>query len=142
MKSQHTVIVDTSALISLLSEDDSLHEQAVTLATQLRHKNQLLIIPAEVLAETLVVLRPRVGKEKTVAIGTELLSSPEITVVPTQQQTLHQTLTKLMETTGGPSYIDCLVMATADEYQTTQIFGFDAAFDKNGYVLPEAEQAA
>ena len=33
-----------------------------------------------------------------------------------------------------PSYGDCLVMATADFYDTHEIFGFDAVFAKNGYV--------
>jgi len=32
--------------------------------------------------------------------------------------------------------VDCLVMATADFYETREIFGFDTAFTKNGYYLP------
>jgi predicted nucleic acid-binding protein len=34
------------------------------------------------------------------------------------------------------SYVDCLVMATADFYGTREIFGFDAVFPQNGYSLP------
>jgi predicted nucleic acid-binding protein len=70
------------------------------------------------------------------------LTSPDFSVVPTQRGTLHQTLTKLSQQTGGASYIDCLVMATADEYQTTDVFGFDETFRKNGYTVPGTRQAA
>jgi hypothetical protein len=43
-----------------------------------------------------------------------------------------------------PSYVDCLVMATADFYATREIFGFDAVFPQNGYHLPgtSGQQAA
>jgi predicted nucleic acid-binding protein len=45
----------------------------------------------------------------------------------------------------SPSFVDCLVMVYADVCKTTEIFGFDETFAKNGYRLPEApkeEQAA
>lgn len=32
------------------------------------------------------------------------------------------------------SFTDCVVMAFADEYETKDIFGFDEAFRKNGYI--------
>lgn len=136
------VLVDTSTLISLLSENDSLHEQAVTLARALRQAQQPLIIPTEVLAETLNVLRPRLGNETTVAIATELLSSPDFSVAPTKREVLHLTLQKLRAQTGNASYIDCLVMASADYYETDQIFGFDETFHKNRYILPGRREAA
>lgn len=41
---------------------------------------------------------------------------------------------------GAPSFFDCLVMAFATHYQTPFIFGFDEAFAKNGYRLPEATE--
>jgi hypothetical protein len=34
-----------------------------------------------------------------------------------------------------PSFVDCLVMATANFYQTREIFGFDAVFAQNGCKL-------
>ncbi len=41
------------------------------------------------------------------------------------------------------SYTDCVVMAVADEYHTTQIFGFDEDFKKHGYrVLPSPGRQA
>jgi hypothetical protein len=39
---------------------------------------------------------------------------------------------------GAPAFFDCLVMAFATQYQTSYVFGFDDAFAKNGYRLPEA----
>jgi predicted nucleic acid-binding protein len=50
----------------------------------------------------------------------------------------------IAQTNKRPSFVDCLVMATADFYDTREIFGFDAVFAKNGYSLPgtEEQQAA
>jgi predicted nucleic acid-binding protein len=39
-----------------------------------------------------------------------------------------------------PSFVDCLVMATANANNTREIFGFDAVFAKNGYFLPGTSQ--
>ena len=39
-----------------------------------------------------------------------------------------------------PSFVDCLVMATANANNTREIFGFDAVFTKNGYFLPGASE--
>ncbi len=137
-----TVLLDTSALISLLSETDSLHEEAVAFAQALRQAKQLVIVPTEVLAETLNVLRSRLGNEVTVAIGDELLTPPDFAVTPTPRPVLHLTLQKLLGQTGNASYIDCLVMASADHYKTDAIFGFDDTFRKNGYTLPGERSAA
>ena len=41
---------------------------------------------------------------------------------------------------GAPSFFDCVVMAFATHCQTPYIFGFDDAFAKNGYRLPEAAE--
>jgi hypothetical protein len=41
------------------------------------------------------------------------------------------------------SFVDCLVMAYANLYDTREIFGFDAVFVQNGYHLPsKAEKQA
>jgi predicted nucleic acid-binding protein len=137
-----TVVFDTSALISLLSDNDSRHQQAVTLAHALRQTQQTLVIPTEVLAEALNVLRPRLGNEATAAIGTELLTAPDFAVTPTPRLVLQLTLAKLRKQTGDASYIDCLVIAAADHYKTDLIFGFDDTFRKNGYGLPGERRAA
>ncbi len=55
---------------------------------------------------------------------------------------LQLTLTKLRRQTGNASYIDCLVMASADHYKTGVILGFDETFRKNGYSLPTESEAA
>jgi hypothetical protein len=39
-----------------------------------------------------------------------------------------------------PSFVDCLVMATANANNTREIFGFDAVFAMNGYFLPGASE--
>src|SRR5512135_3923933 len=92
----------------LTSDTDSLHAEAVALAENLRERRRPLIIPAEVLAETLNVLRPRLGNRATVTIGNELLTSADIAVIPTPREVLELTLTKLQRQTGNASYIEVI----------------------------------
>jgi predicted nucleic acid-binding protein len=35
-------------------------------------------------------------------------------------------------------FTDCVVMTVADRYDTKQIFGFDLAFRRSGYLIPDA----
>ena len=55
---------------------------------------------------------------------------------PTYDGQVTATLHLPQSATGSPSYIDCLVMACADEHKAKHVFGSDAACKKNGYLLP------
>ena len=45
-----------------------------------------------------------------------------------------EALEKFQKQPKSVSFTDCIVMAFADEYETREIFGFDDAFRKNGYI--------
>jgi predicted nucleic acid-binding protein len=49
------------------------------------------------------------------------------------QTNVHQALRKFETLPQAVSFTDCLVMATADEYETRDIFGFDKQFQDAGY---------
>ena len=67
------------------------------------------------------------------------LTKHPLRIIPSNETILAGAL-DLLETAKGqsPSFVDCLVMTSADYYQTQEIFGFDEVFAKNGYRLPEA----
>ena len=54
-------------------------------------------------------------------------------MVLTKQTNADQALQKFETLPQGVSFTDCLVMATADEYETRDIFGFDKQFADAGY---------
>ena len=103
-----------------------------------------MILPYEVFAEALNIFGKKVGRREAVSAGKALLArhvSGSLQIVPSEETILAAALDLLLTAKGqSPSFVDCLVMVSADHYQTKEIFGFDEAFAKNGYRLPEAPE--
>ena len=148
--SQIVVILDSSALIAQINVKDLWHEKANKTADVITQTERKVILPAEVLAETLNRIGNNIGSQAAVAAGNALLArdaSGDI-LLTHSNPSLAAAALKLLNTVEEsqdkrPSFVDCLVMATADFYETREIFGFDAVFTKNGYFLPgRSEQKA
>ena len=135
-----TIIVDSSALVSLLKRDDVDHEKAVIIIDGSIARQQLrVILPSEVLAETLNILGKKLGNRAEVVAGRALLNridNSELLLTSSNPNLVRTALELRATYTGNPSFIDCLVMSYAEEYQTNLVFGFDETFRKNGYQLP------
>ncbi len=134
-----TVIFDSSGLVSLVKADDLLHKQAVEIAQALTDNGWSLLLPYEVLAESLNTIARLVNKHSAVIVGESLIkqyATQKLTFVQSEPHVVTSALRRLKSAAGKPSFIDCLVMACADEHKTRYIFGFDTAFRKNGYYLP------
>ncbi len=129
------VIFDSSGLISILHEDDSLHERAVAILGPLEDQRIDLIIPSEVFAETINAIGKRFGNPFAITAGNALLER-RFYIAQSDDALLKATLDRLTRQKNSVSFIDCLVMAWADHYGTKTIFGFDGAFAANGYSLP------
>jgi predicted nucleic acid-binding protein len=130
------IIADSSGLISLLIDTDSNHAAAHDIAAQLTEDGTTVLIPSEVLAETINILGKKFGHEQTAQVIDDLFQSAAFTVTPSSDVMRKDALSRFRETTGSISYTDCLVMAVADHYGVTAIFGFDEIFSKQGYQLP------
>jgi predicted nucleic acid-binding protein len=76
------------------------------------------------------ILGRKVGHTAARAVVAEL--SPPFLVLTTQAN-VAQALKKFETLPQAVSFTDCLVMATADEYATSDIFGFDKQFEEAGY---------
>ena len=108
-----------------------------------------MILPYEVFAEALNIFGKKVGRIEAASAGKALLArhvSGSLRILPSDEAILAAALDLLLTARGqSPSFVDCLVMVSADHYQTKEIFGFDETFWKNGYRLPAAlenQQAA
>ena len=131
---EHVIIADTSGLVSLFLPGDHNHEPAVKAAKKLQNEHKDILIPAAVFVEFLNILGRKVGHTVTRAVVAEL-SSPFL--ILTTQTNINQALKKFESLPEGVSFTDCLVMATADEYATHEIFGFDKQFEDAGYIRLE-----
>jgi len=135
-----TIIVDSSALVALLKRDDADHEKAVIIMDGPVVQQRLrVVLPSEVLAETLNILGKKLGNRAETAAGRVLLNrivSGDLLLASSSPKIIRTALELRATYTGNPSFIDCLVMAYTEEYQTKLIYGFDETFHKNGYQLP------
>jgi predicted nucleic acid-binding protein len=137
-----TVIFDSSGLVSLVKSDDQLHNKAVHVAEKLATDGWRLLVPYEVLAESLNTIGKLVNRRSAVIVGDALMEqygSQELMFIQGEPHLVTSALQRLKSMTGAPSFVDCLVMACADEHQTKFIFGFDTTFRKNGYFLPDTK---
>jgi predicted nucleic acid-binding protein len=127
---ESVIIADTSGLVSLFLPDDHNHEVALQAAEKLRSAHKDILIPAAVFVELLNILGRKVGHTTALAAVSEL--SPPFLVLTTQTN-VSQALKKFEALPQAVSFTDCLVMAVADEYATSDIFGFDKQFADAGY---------
>jgi predicted nucleic acid-binding protein len=127
---ESVIIADTSGLVSLFLPDDHNHEVALKAAEKLRSAHKDILIPAAVFIELLNILGRKVGHTTALAAVSEL--SPPFLVLTTQTN-VSQALKKFEALPQSVSFTDCLVMAVADEYATSDIFGFDKQFADAGY---------
>ncbi len=134
------VIVDSSALVALLKIDDADHAMAINIMDKIIFVQGFrVLLPVEVLAETLNIIGKKEGKLAAVTAGRTLLDREtrgEVLFAPSVSSILASALDIQETASGGPGFVDCLVMAHADQQQTSYVFGFDTTFKKNGYRLP------
>jgi predicted nucleic acid-binding protein len=120
--SEKVIIADTSGLVSLFLPGDHNHEVAMKAAEKLRSAHKDILIPPAVFVELLNILGRKVGHTAARAAVAEL--TPPFLVLTTQTN-VTQALKKFETLPQSVSFTDCLVMATADAYATSDIFGFD-----------------
>ncbi len=136
------IIADSSGLVSLAAATDANHAPAVAAAKRLEAAHTPMIVPYEVFTETLNVLGRTAGHDTAIRTAHELASAPSFLVIDTDEQTRRAALRRFETQPQSVSYTDCVVMACAEAYHTTQIFGFDEAFKKNGFRRIQEEATA
>lgn len=132
-------ILDSSAIISLVNVADSLHEESVRIDQLIAAEGWLTLLPREVFAETLNAIGKKIGRPQAVAVGRLILDrydAHDFEFTHPERHVYDTALKLQADGSGSPSFIDCLVMALADEYNTRYVVGFDATFGRNGYWLP------
>ncbi|MBB4984776.1 type II toxin-antitoxin system VapC family toxin [Streptomyces nymphaeiformis] len=127
-----TIIADTSGLVSLFHPLDSNHALAVKAAEQLQDSDATMLVPIAVYLELLNILGRIMGHEIAARVAEEL-SDHFVILNNISSASLLASLKIFSDVPSGVSHTDCLVMASCDEYGTSDIFGFDKAFVRLGY---------
>jgi predicted nucleic acid-binding protein len=127
------IIADTSGLVSLAIETDHNHKPAMKAASELREVSQPVILPFDVLVETINVLGKQINHEIALGTAGELLRPGGQFILIETRPYLVAALQKFKDQSGAVSLTDCIVMSVADDYGTKDIFGFDMQFKDAGY---------
>lgn len=129
------IIADSSGLISLTSVSDSNHVRAEKALDQGFMRAGSIVIPMEVYSEALNTI----GKKKNHSASMQfarIIDETETFLITYSDEKIRQhALNLYRKQKESTSFIDCIVMVTADHYSTKEIFGFDEVFKKNGYSL-------
>ncbi len=134
MRMNKAVIADTSGLISLTSKDDKNHKIALGIGRGLLKIEGSVYIATEIFAEMMNVLGKKVSHNAGMKAALKIEQSPFFLIVDTTHEIRKIALRKFKKVPESVSFTDCLVMAFADYFETKEIFGFDEAFRKNGYL--------
>lgn len=132
------LIADSSGIVSLVSETDRNHPLARNLANQLIQSPGSILVPSDVLSETLNILGKKAGHETAIKTGQTILQSDTFVVVYPDEDLVDDAFTLFRTQKESVSFTDCLVMATANYYGVKDIFGFDEVFVDNGYTTAKA----
>lgn len=128
------LILDSSAYISLGSISDSNYRRAEAISKIIQDTRRSVIVPGDVFTEILNVVGKKGSHKRAVIQGHQLLSSDVFTITDTTSNIRQDAFEIFKKQPESVSFTDCIVMATADHYETNEIFGFDEAFRKNGYI--------
>ena len=132
-KTNDLIIADTSGVVSLAVDTDHNHSRAMEEATLLSTEQRTILVPTNVLVETLNVLGKKSGHDTALRVLHELLL-PGGQFLLTDSTPFHQAASaKFKAQPAAVSFTDCIVMAVADGYNTLDIFGFDKQFADAGY---------
>jgi predicted nucleic acid-binding protein len=134
------IIADSSGLFSLVIPTDSNYGNAGAVASRLTTEEHVVLIPSEVLAETINILGKKFGHENAVQLIEGILESQIFLVTSSSDLARRDALELFRAAAAGVSYTDCLVMAVADHHDTRLVFGFDDIFHQRGYLLPGEPQ--
>ncbi|MEU5301768.1 type II toxin-antitoxin system VapC family toxin [Streptomyces noursei] len=135
------IVADTSGLVSLFHPLDKNHQAAVAEAKRLRGSGFEVIVPVAVYLELLNVLGRVLGHQAAIKVAQEL-SEDFLILNNASSSLMAETLRMFQEASESVSHTDCFVMATCDEFDTREIFGFDRAFTRFGYSIIQQEVAS
>jgi predicted nucleic acid-binding protein len=99
-----------------------------------------VLTPGEVFAETLNVVGKRFGHAVALELAGVLVDSELFVIEETGDEMRLAALQRFARQPESVSFTDCVVMAMADHFDTTEIFGFDQAFATNGYHIPTRDE--
>ena len=131
------ILLDTSAIFSLLNVEDSHHRRAAEIHKAILSRKASLVLPNFLLAESHTILNRRMGYQVAKEFLDAALRDFEIERVTLEDEwtahaILHQTTRR-----RDLSYFDAVAVAVAERLGIKEIFSFDSHFERSGLTLSQ-----
>jgi uncharacterized protein len=125
------ILIDTSAIYAFVARTDVNHPRAVEFVKAARRQRSVFILPDLVFAETMTLLKARLGAGVAVRVGEELRSNPAYLWSPLTENAERDTWATFQQYVDKAwSYTDCALLVAARRVAVSQVFSFDRHFDQ------------
>jgi predicted nucleic acid-binding protein len=128
------VFVDTSAWLALYDRSDQHHRAALRIADELKAQRATLTLSDFVLAESLTLIRFRVGHSWAVRFGQVILESRVADIVEVDHKLRRRAWDIFRQYEDKDfSFVDCSSFALMEHLGVTASFAFDRHFEQYGF---------
>ena len=123
------ILIDTGAIFAFVTRTDSHHEAAKRFVREWLDQEGIFVLPDIVFAETMTLLKARVGPDVAVRVGRELRQNSAYAWLPVGDDGERDTWAVFQRFTDKEwSFTDCAVLALARREKISAIFAFDRHF--------------
>lgn len=130
------VFLDTSALVSVIYEDDDMHERSKLLFDHVRREGCRLVVTDYIFDECITSVLSRAGHKLAVLAG-QLMFDSQIIEFAWLDQAIKLRAWEyfIKHNDKGYSFTDCTSFVLMKEMKLTHYLGFDKHFDRAGFRL-------
>lgn len=122
-------LIDAGAFLAMIDVSDSNHVAAALFVRS--HSADSFYVPDTVFAETMVLIKARLGARPAVDLGDRIRESRQFLLVPLTPDDHEATWTIFSRYTDKDwSYVDCSTFAMSRRLNIPNVFAFDHHFDQ------------
>lgn len=130
------VFVDTSAFFALIDKTDRNHQEALQLAEKIRQERLELVISDHILAETITLVRGKIGFQEASFIGKRMFDSEITTLVIANEKALKNAWDIFLKYSDKDfSFVDCISFGIMEHEKINLAFTFDHHFEAIGFKI-------
>ncbi len=125
------VMIDTGAIYAFVARTDANHGAALAFTRQLLADGSSFVLADIVFAETMTLLKARLGTAFALRAGRELRENPTYQWVALGSEGERDTWAAFQKYDDKAwSYMDCAIFALARRLRLAEVFAFDTHFDQ------------
>lgn len=125
------VLVDTGAIYAFVTRTDANHEAAKKFVESWLKRSGYFVLADVVFAETMTLLKARLGTQVALRVGRELRRNPAYTWMRLGEKGERDTWALFQRYDDKDwSYTDCAILALGHRERISQVFAFDRHFSQ------------